>query len=66
MCSLIWVLPIEYSLYKKAILRIFLYMFICKVTIIKVNFHFYNQCSQAKIHLIPERVIFPQNVGIAI
>ena len=52
-----WVLPIEYSLCKKAILGIFVYLFISKVTTKKVNFRFYKQCSQGAIHLICEQAI---------
>ena len=35
-----WVLPIDYSLFEKAILGIFAYLFICKLTKTKVNFRF--------------------------
>ena len=33
-----WVLPIDYSLYDKKILGIFVYFFICEVAMAKVNF----------------------------
>ena len=56
--GIFWVLPIDCSLYEKTILRIFLYLFICKVATIKVNFRFYKQCSQAETHLVYERVSF--------
>ena len=59
-----WVLPIDYSLYEKTILGIFVYLLICKVTTIKVNFRFYKQYGQAEIRLISERAIFPQNASI--
>ena len=52
-----WVLPIAYSLYKKKTLGIFIYLFVCKVKTIKVNFRFYKQCSQAETRLICERAI---------
>ena len=52
------VLPIDYSLYQKTILGIFLYLFICKVTTTKVNFSFYKQCSQDGTGLICEQAIF--------
>ena len=34
------------TVYEKTILRIFVYLFICKFTTTKVNFRFYKQCSQ--------------------
>ena len=52
-----WVLPIEYSLCKKTILGIFVYLFISKVTTKKVNFRFYKQCSQGAIRLLCEQAI---------
>ena len=48
----------------KAILRIFVYLFICKVTTIKVNFCFQKQCSQTVTRLICESAIFAQNAII--
>ena len=45
------------------ILAIFVYLFICKVTTIKVNFRFYKQCSQAETRLICKQAIFPQNAS---
>ena len=49
----IWALHIDYSSeYEKTILGIFVYLFIYKVTMTKVNFRFYKQCSQAATHLI--------------
>ena len=40
--------------------RIFVYLFICKVTTTKVNFRFYKQSSQATTRLICEGAIFVQ------
>ena len=64
--GIFWVLPIDYSLYKrkKTIPRIFVYLFIYKVTTIKVNSRFYSQCSQAATCLICKRAIFPRNANI--
>ena len=59
-----WVLSIDYSLYKKGILGIFVYLFKCKVTMTKVNFRFYKQCSQAASRLICECAISAQNASI--
>ena len=41
--GIFWVLPIDYSQYEKTILRIFVDLFICKVTTTKVNFVFTNK-----------------------
>ena len=38
--GIFWVLTINYSLYEKTILGIFVYLFLFKVTTIKVNFRF--------------------------
>ena len=57
-----WVLPIDYSLYKKTILGMFVYLFICKVTTVKVICVSTN--SQAETCLICERAIFPQNARL--
>ena len=38
--GIFWVLPIDYSLYEKTILGIFVYLFIYEVTTTKVNFPF--------------------------
>ena len=57
------VLSIDYSLYQKKVLEIFVYLFICKITTLKVNFRFYKQCSQTETRLICERVIFLQNAS---
>ena len=43
---------------EKAILRIFVYLFISKITTAKVNFYFYKQCSQDAIRLICKQAIF--------
>ena len=59
--GIFWILPIEYSVYEKAILEIFVYLFISKVTTAKVNFCFYKQCSQGATHIICEQTIFAQN-----
>ena len=45
---ILWVLSIEYSLYKKTILGIFVYLFISKVTTIKVNFLFTNSAVKTQ------------------
>ena len=58
-----WVLPVDYSLYEKTILEIFVYLFICEFTMTKVNFRFYKQCSQAATQLFCERAIFAQNAN---
>ena len=50
--GIFWVLTIGYSLYRKAILGIFVYLFICEVTTTKVDFPFYNQ------HNKPQYVLF--------
>ena len=63
--GIFWVLPVDYSLYEKRLLGIFVYEFICKVTMTKVNFRFYKQFSQAATRLIFERAIFAQNASIA-
>ena len=49
--------PIEYTLNKKTILGIFVYLFISKVTTTKVKFRFYKQCSQGATRVICERAI---------
>ena len=58
------VLPINYGLYEKTVLGIFVYLFIYEVTTIKVNFRSCKQCSQAETRLICERAIFLQNASI--
>ena len=58
-----WVLAIDYILYKKSILVIFVYLFICKVTTKKVNVCFYKQCSQAATCLTCQQAIFVQNAN---
>ena len=55
--KIFWALPIDYSLYEKAILEIFVYLFIYEVTTAKKLF-FFLQCSQIAIRLICKRVIF--------
>ena len=62
--GIFWVLLVDYSLYKKTIPQIFVYLFICEVATTKVNFHFYKQCSQAKIRLICKGTIFAENASI--
>ena len=62
--GIFWVLPIDYSLYEKTVLEIFVYLFICEVKTTKVNFRFYEQYSQTAIRLIWERAIFAQNASI--
>ena len=49
--EIFWFLPIDYSLYKKTTLEIFVYLFICEVMTNKVNFRFYKQYSQAATRL---------------
>ena len=61
--GIFWVLPINRSLYEKAILGIFVYLFICRVKT-KVNFRFYKQCNQGATCLICKRAIFAQNASI--
>ena len=63
--AIFWVLPIEYSLCKKKILGIFVYLFISKVTTKKVNFRLYKQCSQGATRIICEQAILAQNASIA-
>ena len=62
--GIFWVLPIDYSLYEKTIPGIFIYLFICEVTMTKVNFPFYKQCSQAASRFICKQAIFVQNAII--
>ena len=50
--GMFWVLPIDYNLYVKAILGIFVFLFICEVTTTKVNFRFDKHCSQAARRLL--------------
>ena len=50
--EIFWALYIDYSQYEKTILGIFVYLFIYEVTMTKVNFRFYKQCSQAATRLI--------------
>ena len=52
--GIFWVLPIDYSLYQKMILGIFLYLFFCKFITTKVNFLFYKQYIPAVTRLIFE------------
>ena len=52
------------SLYEKAILGIFVYLVISKVTTTKVNFCFFKQYSQAAARLICERDILAENASI--
>ena len=61
--GIFWVLTIDYSLYKKTILGIFVYLFLFKVTTIKVNFRFNKQCIHMATRLICEQTIFPQNAS---
>ena len=48
------------TVYIKNNTRNFCYLFVCKVIMIKANFRFYKQCSQAKTRLISKQAIFPQ------
>ena len=43
----------------------FVYLFICKATTIKVNIHFYKQCSQPETRLICERAVLFAHVLFA-
>ena len=61
-CFGFYILTAVYT--KKAILGIFVYLFISKVTKTKVNFHFYKQCIQGVTCPICERAIFAQNDSI--
>ena len=56
--GIFWVLPFDYSLYEKPIQGTFVYLFISKVATAKVNFRFYNQCSQGAAGPICARFIF--------
>ena len=62
--EIFWALPIDYSLYEKTILGIFVYLFIYEITTTKVNLCFYKQCSQAATCLICERAFFAQNASV--
>ena len=59
--EIFWALLIDCSHYEKIILGICVYLFIYKVIMTKVNFHFQKQCSQAWTCLIWEGAIFAQN-----
>ena len=52
--------------YTKNNTRNFIYLFIYEVTTTKVNFCFYEQCSQAATCLTYEPAIFPRNPSIAL
>ena len=56
--GIFWVLPIDYSMYAKTIVGIFVYLLISRVKTRKKKFRFYKQCSQGAIRLICERAIF--------
>ena len=45
---------LDYCVYEKTILGIFVYLFICKVTMTKINFRFYKQYKQVATHFICE------------
>ena len=45
---------LDYYVYEKTILGIFVYLFICKVTMTKINFRFYKQYKQVATHFICE------------
>ena len=61
--GIIWVLPINYSLYEKLIRGIIVYLFISKVSTKKVNFRFfYKQFVQGAKSLISKGVA--QNASI--
>ena len=62
--GIFWVLPSDYSLYEKTILGSFVYLFICQVTVTKVNIHFLKLCTEAATRLISEWAIFAQNTSI--
>ena len=64
--GIFWVLAIDYNLYEKMILGIFVYLFISKVPMRKVNFSFYKKCSHGGTSLICEHVIFVQNSSIVL
>ena len=49
--EIFWTLHIDYSQYEKAILEIFIYLFIYEVTTTKIDFRFQKQCSQAATRL---------------
>ena len=50
--EIFWALHIVYSQHEKAILGIFVYLFIHEYTTTKVNFRFQKQCNQAATRLI--------------
>ena len=54
---------VDFNLYEKTILGIFVYLFIWEVTTTKVNFHFYKQCSQVATRLICKWAIFVLNAS---
>ena len=54
-------LPIDYNLFEKILLEIFVYLFICEFTTEKVFFCFYIEWSQATTCVICEVAIFGQN-----
>ena len=55
--GIIWVLPINYSLYEKLIRGIIVYLFISKVSKKKVNFRFFIN-SSFKV----QKVLFPKEL----
>ena len=59
--GIFWVLRIDYSLYEKTILGIFVYLFISEITVTKVSFCFYKQCSQAATLFICKKFILANN-----
>ena len=61
--GIFWALSIDWSLYEKAILGSFPYLFSYEVSTTKVDFCFYKQCSQAATRLICKRVSFVQNTN---
>ena len=63
--GIFWVLPNDYNLYTKKIPKIFVYLFICKVTTIKFNFRFCKQCSHSASPLVfkPLSYCFEETIG---
>ena len=52
--KIFWALPIDYSLYEKAILEIFVYLFIYEVTTAKKLFFFYSAVKSQYVLFVNE------------
>ena len=51
------------TVYTKKLYEEFLFLFICEVTMTKVNFRFHKQCSQAGARLFCKLAIFALNAS---